>query len=286
MTTTLPTPLVSTNWLSENHGAVKIIDASWRMPGTGNARDDYDKRHIPGAVFFDIDAVADSSTDLPHMLPSPDTFAAAVGAMGVSESDAIIVYDDAGVFSAPRVWWTFRAMGHDRVAVLNGGLKKWLAEGRPVTNELPSVAPATYTPSFNGDLVRSADDVRDALAGAAPQIIDARSNDRFIGAAPEPRAGLRSGAMPGARNAPFDQLINAGGTLKAPDALRDIFEGAGVDLAAPAITTCGSGVTAAVLALALETLGHRQWSLYDGSWAEWGKEENDRSAFPVVSNGH
>ena len=278
-----PTPLVSTEWLVKNIDAVKLIDASWRMPGAGDARDDYNKRHIPGAVFFDIDAIADKTTDLPHMLPAPETFAAAVAAMGVSEKDAVVVYDDQGIFSAARVWWTFRAMGHSHVAVLDGGLKKWLAEDRAVTGASPTPHPAHYRPSPQPDLVRSAGAVRDIIAKSCGDIIDARSADRFRGAAPEPRAGLVSGAMPGAKNVAFNLLLNDDGTIKDSDALKEIFEDAGVDLSAPAVTTCGSGVTAAILALALERLGHTRWSLYDGSWAEWGKEDNDRVAYPVVA---
>ena len=280
----LPSPLVSTDWLAEHISAVKIIDASWRMPGAGDAREDYDQRHIAGAVFFDIDDIADKTTDLPHMLPTPERFAAAVGAMGISNDDTVIVYDDQGIFAAPRVWWTFRAMGHGPVSVLDGGLKKWLAEGRDVTGAAPVVQPAKYVSSPASHLVRSADLIRRAIVSDGDaQIVDARSADRFLGRAPEPRAGLISGAMPGAKNTPFNLLIDEDGTLKAPDALQNVFTAAGVDLGAPAIATCGSGVTAAVIALALESLGHKDWSLYDGSWAEWGKEENDRAAYPVIS---
>ena len=254
------------------------------MPGAGDAREDYDQRHIAGAVFFDIDDIADKTTDLPHMLPTPDRFAAAVGAMGISNDDTVIVYDDQGIFSAPRVWWTFRAMGHGPVSVLDGGLKKWLAEGRDLTGAAPVVQPANYVSSPASRLVRSADLIRRAIVSDADaQIVDARSADRFLGRAPEPRAGLISGAMPGAKNTPFNLLIDEDGTLKAPDALQNVFTAAGVDLGAPAIATCGSGVTAAVIALALESLGHKDWSLYDASWAEWGKEENDRAAYPVIS---
>ncbi len=280
---TMTHPLVSTDWLAGNLDAVKIIDSSWRMPGAGVARDDYDKRHIPGAVFFDIDAIADKSTDLPHMLPAAAAFESAVGAMGVSDKDAVIVYDDAGIFSAPRVWWTFRAMGHGRVAVLDGGLKKWMAEGHSVTDAAHPVEPTNYKAAAQPDLVRDATHVRATIADGASQMIDARSAERFLGRAPEPRAGLLSGAMPNAKNTPFDVLLNTDGTMKAADALKDIFKSAGVDLGSPAITTCGSGVTAAVIALALESLGHREWSLYDGSWAEWGKEDHDRAEFPIVA---
>lgn len=281
----LPAPLVSTDWLAENLNAVTIIDASWRMPGAGAARDDYDTRHIPGTVFFDIDAIADKTTDLPHMLPAPDAFAAAVGPMGISDNDATVVYDDQGLFSAPRVWWTFRAMGHESVAVLDGGLKKWLAEGRDVTDAAPDVQSIKYKATPRPDLVRDAARLRTVITDGSAQIIDARSADRFLGRAPEPRAGLLSGAMPGAKNTPFDLLLNEDGTIKPPDTLKQMFADAGVDLGAPAITSCGSGVTAGVLALALESLGHRQWSLYDGSWAEWGKEEHDRNAYPIVVTG-
>ena len=280
--TGLPTPLVSTGWLADNLSAVKIIDASWRMPGGGVARDDYEKRHIPGAVFFDIDAIADTSTDLPHMLPSPEAFARAVGAMGIGEKNAIVVYDDQGIFSAPRVWWTLRVMGHERVAVVDGGLKKWLAEKRAVASAETRIEPARYEPALQSALVRDSFAVRAVIDNQVCTIIDARASDRFLGHAPEPRAGLVSGAMPGAKNTPFNLLINEDGTMKSPPDLKDAFTAAGVDLSRPVVTTCGSGVTAAVLALALESLGHREWSLYDGSWAEWGKEDNDRNAYPIV----
>ncbi len=280
--TPIPTPLVSSDWLADNLSAVKIIDASWRMPGGGAARDDYEERHIPGAVFFDIDAIADTSSELPHMLPSPETFAGAVGAMGISEKDAVVIYDDQGLFSAPRVWWTFRAMGHERVAVLDGGLRKWLAEKRAVTSAATHIEPAHYEPALQPALICDAHAIRNTINNAVCAIVDARAADRFMGHAPEPRAGLVSGAMPGAKNTPFNQLINEDGTMKAPPDLKDAFSAAGVDLSGPVMTSCGSGVTAAVLALALESLGHREWSLYDGSWAEWGKEDNDRNAYPIV----
>ena len=276
-------PLVSTAWLADNLETVKVIDASLRMPGAGDAKADYERRHIPGAVFFNIDEIADQSSDLPHMLPPPDVFEDAVGAMGVSNQDTLIVYDDQGLFSAPRVWWTFRAMGHGPVAVLDGGLKKWLAEDRAVTDAPTNPAPTTYKASPRADLVVDASAVRSALKNDKTQVIDARARARFRGEAPEPRAGLLSGAMPGAKNAPFETLLNDNGALKPPDALRKILLDAGVNLEEPAVATCGSGVTAAVVALALETLGHHQWSIYDGSWAEWGGEKNDRVAFPVVA---
>ncbi|MEO1251952.1 MAG: 3-mercaptopyruvate sulfurtransferase [Pseudomonadota bacterium] len=278
----LAAPLVSTDWLHANLDAARIIDASWRMPGEPPAYKDYQRRHISGAVFFDIDALADKSTDLPHMLPSPSDFENAVGALGVNEDDAVVVYDDQGLFSAPRVWWTFRAMGHARVAVLDGGLRKWIAEGRAVDDRAPRPSPQRYKASPKRDLVADAETVRTAIADAAPRIVDARPAARFRGAAPEPRAGLRSGHMPGALNVPVDRIVRDDGTLADDAALRAAFEDAGVDVDAPIITTCGSGVTAAVAGLALEVLGHRRWRLYDASWAEWARRDHDSSVYPVV----
>lgn len=276
-------PVVSTEWLANNLGEVRIIDASWRMPGAGHAKVDYKKRHIPGALFFDIDQISDRSTDLPHMLPAPPVFEEAVGVLGVTNNDAIVVYDDQGVFSAPRVWWTFRVMGHENIGVLNGGLKKWLAEARPVSDKPPVPAPAVFKSRFKHNLIANETNIRAKINGARLDIADARSPERFLGEAPEPRAGLFSGAMPGAKNTPFDRLINDDGVMKSPEELIDVFELAGVALDRPVITTCGSGITAAVVALALEILGHSRWSLYDGSWAEWGKETNDSVAYPVVA---
>jgi thiosulfate/3-mercaptopyruvate sulfurtransferase len=276
-------PLVSVEWLAENLDSVKLIDASWRMPGEPAGRIAYDERHIPGAIFFDIDEIADRTTDLPHMLPTAGEFSSAVGGMGISSDDTVVIYDDVGIFSSPRAWWTFRAMGHQHVVVLNGGLKAWVAAGLPVTDETPDAQPASYRATLDRRLISDATDIRAAADRAQSEIVDARSADRFSGRAPEPRAGLISGAMPGAKNAPFDEFLQEDGTMKTPHALRAVFENAGVDLERPVISTCGSGVTAAVLALALESLGHDHWSVYDGSWAEWGKETHDRVAYPVVA---
>ncbi len=276
-------PLVSTAWLAENLGRsdVKIIDASWRMPGSSPARGDYDVRHINGAVFFDIDAIADRSCPLPHMLPTTAEFEAAAGALGLSHNDTLIIYDDQGIFSAARVWWTFRAMGHRAAAVLNGGLPKWLDAGGNVTSESSAITPATYKAAPQLDRVSNADDIRAALNSEQSCVVDARPAARFFGDAPEPRAGLRSGHMPGAHNLPFGALLNDDGTMRAADEIAAIFASAGADLKHPVITTCGSGVTAAVLSLALETIGHRRHSLYDGSWAHWGDLGNAERDFPV-----
>jgi thiosulfate/3-mercaptopyruvate sulfurtransferase len=235
-----------------------------------NGREEHLQVHIPGAVFFDIDAIADQTTDLPHMLPTPDAFAKAAGALGLSRDADIVVYDVHGIRSAARVWWTLRAMGYDKVHVLDGGLRKWLAEGRPVESGAVSPTTVEVTPKFDPGLVRAADDVRQILASGAARMVDARSAARFTGEAPEPRAGLRSGHMPGAANVPWEKVIADDGTLRPPAELTAVFEAGGIDLAAPIVTTCGSGVTASVLALALARLGLERTAVYDGSWTEWG----------------
>lgn len=278
-------PLISTEWLADHLQAddVKIIDASWRMPGAGDAHVDYLKRHIPGAVFFDIDAVSDRRTSLPHMLASPGQFQNAVGALGVSNKDRVVIYDDQGLFSVARVWWNFHVMGHEHVAILNGGLPKWEAEGRPLAAGEEAPSPVHYIAALDKQLVADHDDVLTMINSDEVNIVDARSAARFIGEAPEPRAGLRSGGMPGAANVPFDALIDDNGCLRSPAALKTIFEESGARFNAPIITTCGSGVTAAVLFFALHIIGHRDIALYDGSWAEWGEEANDPVRFPVVT---
>jgi len=275
-------PLVSTGWLAEHlaDADVQVVDATWFMPGDPRSgRGEYEAGHIPGAVFFDVDAIADPDTDLPHMLPTPEAFAEAAGALGLRREAEVVVYDVLGVFSAPRVWWTLRIMGFPKVHVLDGGLPKWRAEGRPVETRLPSVAPAVLTPQFDPSLVRDLAAVRQALADRSAQLVDARGAARFRGEAPEPRAGLRSGHMPGAHNLPFDALLTPEKTLKAPAEIRAAFEQAGVDLDAPIVTSCGSGLTAAVLALGLARIGREDAAVYDGSWTEWG----GRSDTPVVT---
>lgn len=277
-------PLVSTEWLAAHldDADVKIVDGSWRMPGQGAAIETYNAQHIPGAVFFDIDAIADQRTHLPHMLPSPSQFAQAMEDLGISDQDRVVVYDEKGLFSAARVWWTFRAMGHETVAVLDGGLPRWRAEGRPVTAEKTIPIQMIYTPRPQPGLVADAAAVREALKGAKT-VIDARSAERFAGKAADPRPGVRAGHMPGARNTPFLSLLD-GDALKPVADLSAIFTDAGITPETPVITSCGSGVTAAVLSLALELTGSRSHALYDGSWSEWGEETNDDAIFPVVAD--
>ena len=263
-------PVVSTAWLAERLGSVRVVDGSWHMPAEArNGAAEYLQRHIPGAVFFDIDHVADHDTDLPHMLPRPEAFAQAAGALGLSRETDIVVYDVHGIRSAARVWWTLRVMGYDKVHVLDGGLRKWLAEGRPVEAGDVVPQPVTVAPRFEAELVRNAQDVQAILQSGAARMLDARSAARFRGEAPEPRAGLRSGHMPGAANLPWEQVIAEDGTLRPAEDLKSVFDQAGVDLAKPIVTTCGSGVTASVLALALARLGICA-AVYDGSWSEWG----------------
>lgn len=262
-------PLISTDELAGLMDApdLRIIDATWRMDGSRPADD---APRLPGAMRFDLDAVADRSSPLPHMLPSPEDFAAAVGAMGIARNDHVVVYDEAGVMAAARVWWTFSIMGAARVQVLDGGLPKWRAEGPPVqTTPPPDPAPVRFTPRFDPALVADFDRVKRSLGDPALAVIDARAAPRFRGEADEPRPGLRRGHMPGALNLPFQSLLNPDGTLRARTELAEAFEHAGLAPGQGVITTCGSGVTAAVLSLALAVLG-RDSAVYDGSWAEWG----------------
>ena len=249
----------------------RVVDASWFLPAEGRSgRAEFESERIPGAVFFDIDAVSDPSSDLPHMLPSPEAFAAAAGALGLSPDQKVIVYDSFGIRSAARAWWSLKVMGFPNAQVLDGGLRAWKAAGLPVeTGPARAPTPTEVTANFSAERVRGLSDVAGALAGQSAQVVDARSGARFRGEAPEPRPGLRSGHMPGALNLPFDRLLTPEGTLMAPAGLAAEFAAAGVDPARPVIATCGSGVTASVLALALEVLGHPA-AVYDGSWAEWG----------------
>jgi thiosulfate/3-mercaptopyruvate sulfurtransferase len=266
-------PLVSTEWLAErlDDPAVQIVEATWFMPGDPRSgRGEYEAGHIPGAVFFDIEANSDHAVDLPHMLPTPEAFAQAAGALGLRRDARIVVYDAVGIFSGPRVWWTLRVMGFPDVVVLDGGLKKWRAEGRPLEAGASAIAPTRLEPKFDAGLVRDLEGVRAALQDGRTQLVDARAADRFRGEAPEPRPGLRSGHMPGARNTPWSALIAEDGTLKPAAELRTAFEAGGVNLAGPIVTTCGSGVSAASLALAMARLGLDRVAVYDGSWSEWG----------------
>ena len=268
-----PRTLVSTDWLARHlrDPDLRILDASWYLPAQNrDAKAEYDKAHIPGARFFDIDDIAETRSALPHMAPPVEKFMSRMRAMGVGDGHQVVVYDGAGIFSAPRVWWTFRLKGKTDVAVLDGGLPKWLAEGRETEDLAPVVRDRHMTVQRQAGLVKDVTQVAHAVKLRAAEVIDARPAARFRGEAPEPRPGLRSGHIPGSKNLPHGELLNADGTMKPPAALKAAFEAAGVDLSKPAITSCGSGVTAAVLALALERIGHRNWSLYDGSWAEWG----------------
>lgn len=266
-------PLVTTQWLAErlDDPKVVIVDASWHMPAENrDPRADYVQAHIPGAVFFDIDGVSDHSVDLPHMLPSPQEFATAVRRLGVEPDSQVVVYDALGVFSAPRVWWTFRAMGHDKVFVLDGGLPKWIAEAHPIETGWREPAHGEFKAHPRPDLVRALAQVRRIVAEGGAQLVDARSATRFRGDAPEPRAGLRAGHMPGAKNLPWSAVVAADGTLAPPEKLTAAFADAGVDLAQPIVTTCGSGISASILALALARIGREDVPVYDGSWSEWG----------------
>ncbi|MDP1631596.1 MAG: 3-mercaptopyruvate sulfurtransferase [Caulobacter sp.] len=270
-------PLVSTAWLADHLEApdVRVVDASWYFPQEGkDARTEFDMAHIPGAVFFDIDEIADETSDLPHMLPSPVKFASRVRRLGLGDGSRLVIYDQFGLRSAARVWWAFRAMGHGEVAVLDGGLPKWIAEGRPVEDDAPHPRERHFTSRFNSDLVRDLDQVKRALANGHEQLVDARPAGRFTGDQPEPRAGLRGGHMPGARNLPASDLLTPDGVMKSSSELADLFEQAGVDINRPIVTTCGSGVTAAVLALGLARLGKDRAAVYDGSWTEWGGRDD------------
>lgn len=268
--------LVETDWLAEHLSApdLVVVDGSMHLPTTGrDARAEYAAEHIPGALFFDIEEISDDSSPLPHMLPPPEKFASKVKALGIGDGTRVVVYDSTGLYSAGRVWWMFRAMGHEDVAVLNGGLKKWKAEGRPVTDEpTPQRSPKHFTARYNAALVRDLAEMKALVADGSEQVADARSSGRFRGEEIEPRKGLRSGHMPGSANVHYASLLNEDGTLKSEPELRAAFEAVGVSLNKPIVTSCGSGVTAGVLTLALAVLGRTDVAVYDGSWSEWGHE--------------
>jgi thiosulfate/3-mercaptopyruvate sulfurtransferase len=264
--------LISTDQLAARLGDKDLVavDASYPSPGKSNqAHAEYLEGHIPGTVFFDIDAISDHSTDLPHMLTGPAHFGEAIGALGIGNTDAVVVYDSIGFYSAPRVWWTFRIFGAKEVFILDGGLPKWKAEGRPLEQGVVTRPPKTFHAEMNVGAVATIADVRMALTDGSAQLVDARSAERFSGKAPEPRPGLRSGHMPGSFNVPFEKLV-ANGRLAPRAQIEKAFKESGVDLDKPTITTCGSGVTAAILTFALQSIGKEPKGLYDGSWAEWG----------------
>jgi thiosulfate/3-mercaptopyruvate sulfurtransferase len=272
------TSLIETEELARELHApdLVILDASWHMPAEGrNARAEYLAEHIPGALFFDIDEIADTKSHLPHMLPPPEKFSSRMRSMGIGDGSRIVVYDSAGLFSAARVWWTFRVMGVQDISVLNGGLPKWKREGHPLESGEPTARTARhFTVRRNADLVRDLSDMKSLIKDRTAEIVDARAAERFAGKAPESRAGLRSGHIPGAHNLPFAKLIAKDGTLKPAPEVERLFEEAGVDLSKPVVASCGSGITASVLALALAEIGHRRTSVYDGSWSEWGADQN------------
>lgn len=267
------TPLVTPLWIAERRADpnLRIIDASWYLPQAGrNAKAEYAAGHIPGASFFDLDAISDETSSWPHMLPPPEKFAREMGALGIGDDTTVVVYDGAGLYAAPRAWWMFRVMGHDKVALLDGGLSAWKAVDYPIVERATEVTPRTFTPRPNPALVRSFDEMLDIVRDHSAQVIDARGAPRFYAKEPEPRPGVRGGHMPGSVNIPYTAYTTPNGTLKSQNALQDMFAEKGVNLAAPIVTSCGSGVTAAIALLALEVAGARDVALYDGSWGEWG----------------
>jgi thiosulfate/3-mercaptopyruvate sulfurtransferase len=271
----MPEALVSTEWLATHLEApdVRVVDATWFLPGSDrSARAEHEAAHIPGAVFFDLDAVCEPKGLHPHMVPPAAKFSSRVRKLGLGDGNRIVVYDDNRFFASARVWWLFRLMGHDEVLVLDGGLAKWRAEGRPLTDLPTRPQERHFTVRQNNLLHRELDQIRANLTGKREQVVDARSAGRFHAHEPEPREGLRSGHIPGSRNLHYAQLVAEDGTLKPAAELRSLFAGAGVDLGQPVTTSCGSGVSAALLNLALFELGMRNTALYDGSWAEWGAQ--------------
>lgn len=276
-TSALP-PVVSTDWLADRLGQpdLKVVDGSWYLPTSGrDAAAEFAAGHIPGAVFFDVDATSDRRSSLPHMLPPAAEFASRMSALGLDDDATIVVYDGSGVnLSAPRAWWTFRVFGHTRVAVLDGGSAKWRAEERPLERGVPHPAPGRFTARLDPSQVRDLASIRANLSAQREQVVDLRPADRFEGRAPEFRAGVRSGHIPGSRNLPFTELVTPQGTVLDPSAIRAKLAAAGVDLTLPVVAGCGSGTSACSLVLALAVVGHDNVAVYDGSWTEWGGRDD------------
>jgi thiosulfate/3-mercaptopyruvate sulfurtransferase len=277
-------PLVTTDWLAAHLGdpRIRVVDATFKLPGVlPLPKDDYLAAHIPGAVFFDVDAVSDHSNSLPHMFPTAEQFGRDVGALGIGNGDTVVLYDSGGWVAAPRAWWMFLSYGHRDVRIVNGGLKKWRAEGRAVESGEVKAKPASFKASYDARRVRSIQQMIANVESRAEQVIDARAGERFEGRVVEPRPGLRSGHIPGARSLPYNHLFDATtGAMKPLEDLRKAFADTAIDIARPIVTSCGSGVSAAVLTLALYRLGVEDSALYDGSWAEWGQSEG-----PPVATG-
>lgn len=270
----MPTPLVSTDWLADHlhEPWLRVVDASMYLPNAGrDARAEYHEGHIPGAVFADIGWLSDESAAYPHTMPAADTFATRLGALGVGSEHAIVVYDTSGQnFSAPRLWWMLRVCGHQAVAVLDGGMKKWLADRRQTETVVPTPLPATFEAHIDVERMRDMAFMRDNILSGATQVVDARSAGRFEGTEPEPRAGVRGGHIPNSVNVHYAQLVNDNGTLRSATQLRQIVEGAGLDTKRPIVASCGTGVTACAVLLALDVMGDSNTALFDGSWTEWG----------------